>query len=133
VCKFFQPIAVDRSEVSIFETVEKLCWHFRNRTGSTINLSDAYRSLTNDIVTTLYFSSSNNLIDEENFAHEFHNVWGGFLRLLAFIRQFPFVGQVFTAISWWYSFLLKPSQRLQSMLKYQQVLLRPLLESGNCD
>ncbi|KFZ23365.1 hypothetical protein V502_02159 [Pseudogymnoascus sp. VKM F-4520 (FW-2644)] len=117
---FFQPLSIDNREVPIFDTVEKLCLNFQTRLGSTINLSNAYRSLSNDIITNFYFSSSNNLIDETDFASEFHRSCGGFLRLLAFIRQFPFTGKVLTSLSRWCGILLKPSQRLKSMLHYQQ-------------
>lgn len=86
-----------------------------------VNLSNAYRSLTNDIVTTFYFSSSNNLIEQKNFAAEFHRACEGFLRLLAFIRQFGFVGYILTLMSRWYQHLLKPAPKLRSILEYQQV------------
>ncbi|KAK9243015.1 hypothetical protein V1506DRAFT_545732, partial [Lipomyces tetrasporus] len=41
---------------------------------------------------------------------EFHRACGGFLRLLAFIRQFGIVGHIVTVLSRWYQHLLKPHQ-----------------------
>lgn len=118
---FFQPQALKITEPLVFETVKKLCLGFQLKTGSSLNLSNAYRSLTNDIVTTFYFSHSNSLIEDDSYAAEFHRACGGFLRLLAFIRQFGVVGHILTVMSRSYRLFLKPAQKLQSILQYQQV------------
>lgn len=119
VYKFFQPEAIRSVETSILCTVEKLCLGVQS--GGSVNLSNAYRSLTNDIVTSFYFSSSNTLIDERDYAAKFHRACGGFLRLLAVIRQFRIVGHVLTAMSAWYQKLSKPAAKLHSILQHQQV------------
>ena len=121
VCQLFQPQALSDTESSILESVKRLCLRFRSDAGR-VNLSNAYRSLTNDVITTFYLSSSNNLIDDEAYASDFHRACGGFLRLLALIRQSNIVGNVLTVMSGWYTALLKPSPKLVSMIQYQQVL-----------
>jgi hypothetical protein len=121
VYKFFQPQALKDAEMLVTETVEKLSSRMELSTAGCINLSNAYRSLANDIVTSFYFSTSNGLIDDDDYAAELHRSCGGFLRLLAFIRYFGVVGYILTSMSQFYDALLKPSQKLRSMLKYQQV------------
>ena len=121
VHKFFQPQALKNAEKSIIDTVESLCSSIGSSPDGSINLSNAYRSLTNDVVTSFYFASSNHLIDEVDYAEELHRSCGGFLRLLAFIRQFAIVGHILTTMSRWHRVFLKPSPKLRSILQYQQV------------
>ena len=120
VSSLFHPAAVDNFEPVVFEAIGHLQRRLMSDAQS-VNLSNAFRSLTNDIVTKVYFGSCNELLAERDFAAEFHTACGGFLRLLAFIRQFGIVGHVLTVVSHWYGRVLQPAPKLRSILQYQQV------------
>ncbi|KAL8705196.1 MAG: hypothetical protein Q9201_001696 [Fulgogasparrea decipioides] len=101
---YFSKQAIRRYSNVIQAAVDKLCAKFEEskRDGKKINLMHTYTAMTGDVVTEYCFPKSYGLLDQPDFAPDYHDLWISILSGSHALKQFPWMFPLMLSFPEWF-------------------------------
>ncbi|KAL8793891.1 MAG: hypothetical protein Q9195_003510 [Heterodermia aff. obscurata] len=101
---YFSKQAIRKYSDVIQAAVDKLCTKLEESrtTGKKINLMHAYTAMTGDVVTGYCFPQSYGLLDQPDFAPDYHDLWISILSGSHVLKQFPWIFPLMLSFPNWF-------------------------------
>ena len=101
---YFSKQAIRKYSDVIQAAVDKLCTKLSESqtTGQKVNLMHAYTAMTGDVVTGYCFPQSYGLLDEPDFAPDYHDLWISILSGSHVLKQFPWMFPLMLSFPNWF-------------------------------
>ena len=101
---YFSKQAIRQYSDVIQAAVDKLCTKLEEArtTGKKVNLMHAYTAMTGDVVTGYCFPQSYGLLDQPDFAPDYHDLWISILSGSHVLKQFPWLFPLMLTFPHWF-------------------------------
>lgn len=101
---YFSKQSIKRYSNVIQAAVSKLCVRFEKHKDDhkTINLMHAYTAMTGDVVTEYCFPKAYGLLDQPDFAPDYHDLWISILSNSHVLKQFPWMFPLMLSFPEWF-------------------------------
>ncbi|KAL8688131.1 MAG: hypothetical protein Q9218_005875, partial [Villophora microphyllina] len=101
---YFSKQSINRYSGVIQEAVKKVCTRFEEHRmkGEKINLMHAYCAMAGDVVSGYCFPKSYGLLDQPNFAPDYHDLWISILSNSHVLKQFPWIFPLMLSFPDWF-------------------------------
>ena len=101
---YFSKQSINRYSIVIQAAVDKLCNRFseHQKAGKRINLMHAYTAMTGDVVTGYCFQKAYGLLDQPDFAAEYHDLWISITANSHVLKQFPWMFPLMLSFPEWF-------------------------------